>query len=90
MPPTAGTSDAGELMRDEQDILGLWEVKFRQWTWQYRFSENKTVTWRDIYNGQTGSGQWVMTDQLINIRWRGSTTKESWYRPINCLARRHS
>jgi hypothetical protein len=24
-----------------------------------------------------------MTDRLINIRWYGSTTKESWYRPIN-------
>lgn len=70
-------------MRDEQEILGLWELKFRQWTWQYRFSENKTVTWRDIYNGQTGSGQWVMTNQLINIRWHSSTTKESWYRQIN-------
>jgi papain like cysteine protease AvrRpt2 len=70
-------------MRDEQEILGLWQVKFRQWTWDYRFSENKTVTWRDIFNKQTGSGQWVMTNQLINIRWYGSKTNESWYRPIN-------
>src|SRR5438034_1091652 len=70
-------------MRDEQEILGLWQLKFRQWIWNYRFLENKTVTWRDIYNNQTGSGQWVMTDRLINIRWQGSITKESWYRPIN-------
>jgi hypothetical protein len=70
-------------MRDEQEILGLWQMNFRQWTWEYKFFENKTVTWRDIYNNQTGSGQWVMTNQLINIRWYKSSTKESWYRPVN-------
>jgi hypothetical protein len=70
-------------MRDEQEILGLWQMNFRQWTWEYKFFENKTATWRDIYNNQTGSGQWVMTNQLINIRWYKSSTEESWYRPVN-------
>jgi Papain-like cysteine protease AvrRpt2 len=70
-------------MIDELEILGLWQMKFKQWIWDYRFSESRNVTWRDIYNGKTGTGQWMLTDKLINIKWNGSTTKESWYRPIN-------
>jgi hypothetical protein len=69
-------------MRDEQEILGTWAVKFRQWTWEYKFAENGTVRWRDIYKNQSGSGRWVKTGNLINTSWAGSTTKESWYCPI--------
>jgi len=69
-------------LRDEQEILGRWTVKFRQWTWEYTFADNHTVRWRDIFNNQTGSGRWVKTGNLINTSWLGSTTTESWYCPI--------
>jgi hypothetical protein len=70
-------------MLDEQEILGRWTVQFRQWTWEYKFAENKTVRWRDTNNNQNGSGRWYKVGNLINISWTGSTTKESWYCPIN-------
>ena len=70
-------------MRDEQEILGTWIIKFRQWTWEYKFAENKTVRWRDINDNDNGSGRWYQVGNLINISWTGSATKESWYCPIN-------
>src|SRR5262249_207826 len=70
-------------MRDEEEILGTWTVKFRQWTWEYKFADNKTVRWRDPSNNESGSGRWYQVGSLINISWTDSTTKESWYCPIN-------
>jgi hypothetical protein len=69
-------------VQDEQEIFGTWHVKFRQWTWEYKFYENRSVSWRDIYNNENGIGNWTKTGKLINISWKGSTTKESWYCPI--------
>jgi hypothetical protein len=70
-------------MRDEQEIQGTWIVKFRKWTWEYKFAENKSVRWRDIHNNENGSGRWYKGGNLVNISWTGSTTKESWSCPIN-------
>lgn len=65
-----------------QDIVGTWTVKFRNWTWEYIFTDDKKVTWRDPLNQMSGKGRWSETSKLINILWE-SKTAESWHLPIN-------
>jgi hypothetical protein len=67
---------------DRVEVLGKWSVKFQKWTWEYVFSADGTVTWRDPLNNENGKGRWAKTGNLINITWYGSTTKESWWCPI--------
>lgn len=68
---------------DLQDILGAWIVKFKRWTWEYTFTGDGKVTWRDPLNNMQGSGRWVLSPRSINLSWLTSPTKESWQRPIN-------
>jgi len=63
-------------------LIGKWNIEFYQWRWTYTFREDRTCTWRDIYNGKTGSGTWSEAGSVINIKWKGSTTKETWRTPI--------
>lgn len=65
-----------------KDIIGVWKVKFRNWTWEYVFTDDKKVTWRDPLNQMTGKGRWSETAKLINILW-DSKTAESWNLPID-------
>src|SRR5215471_16762491 len=69
-------------MIDTQEILGNWLVRVKQWTWEYIFKEDGSVTWRDIYNNEGGKGRWASSGQLINLFWDGSATRESWPFPI--------
>ena len=72
---------------DEQEIVGKWNISFRgrtgSWKWEYTFSADGTVKWRDPLNNMTGSGRWLKQGKLINIAWNNSRTKESWYCPIS-------
>lgn len=69
-------------------LIGKWVVKVQPhgrpepWTWEYEFRPDGSVTWRDLKGAETGSGGWAATSKLVNIWWRGSTTHESWIRPL--------
>jgi hypothetical protein len=63
-------------------LIGTWNVAFDQYRWTYTFYEGGTVTWRDIYNGKTGGGNWSDKGSSIGITWKGSKTKETWPTPI--------
>jgi hypothetical protein len=65
------------------DVVGKWTVSFKSWVWEYTFSGDGTVTWRDPLNDQTGSGRWISTGKLINLFWIQSSTAESWRLPIS-------
>src|SRR6266545_937246 len=67
---------------DRLEVLGKWSIKFKNRTWEYVFSADGKVTWRDPLNNENGAGRWAKTGNLINIAWYGSTTKESWRCPI--------
>jgi hypothetical protein len=67
---------------DATEIVGTWTVKFMQWTWFYTFTADGRVTWRDPLNNKTGEGRWSLLPSLINLSWTGSTTKETWKRPV--------
>lgn len=67
---------------DLQDIVGTWTVKFKRWTWEYTFTGDGEVTWRDPLNNMHGSGRWTLSPKSINLSWLTSPTKESWQRPI--------
>ena len=66
---------------DAQELVGTWTVKFMQWTWEYTFTADGRVTWRDPGNNETGAGRWALAEKL-NFSWTGSSTKETWNRPI--------
>jgi len=53
------------------------------WVWEYEFSPNGRVTWRDTRSLENGNGKWSLTPKLVNIAWFDSGTKESWQRPLN-------
>jgi hypothetical protein len=67
---------------DTQEIIGTWTVKFMKWIWEYTFTPNGNVTWRDPLNNETGSGRWAVMGKFINLSWAESTTVESWTKPI--------
>lgn len=67
---------------DRQDIVGKWSVAFRKWKWEYAFSADGKVTWRDPLNDENGTGRWSKAGRFIHIAWYDSTTKESWTCPI--------
>jgi hypothetical protein len=46
---------------DRVEVLGKWSVTFQKWTWEYVFSADGTVTWRDPLNNENGKGRWVKT-----------------------------
>lgn len=75
------------MASDEQEIVGGWNLSFRgrtgSWKWEYTFSSDHTLKWRDPLNNMTGTGRWLKQGNLINISWNNSTTKESWTCPIN-------
>jgi hypothetical protein len=68
-------------MSDDRDLLiGKWKVWVKSWVWEYEFSPDGTVTWRDPSSFEKGSGRWAMSPSLVNISWTDSVTKESWQR----------
>lgn len=67
---------------DKQLLVGKWLVWVKEWVWEYEFAANGTVTWRDTRSAEKGSGHWTMSSTLVNISWTGSSTKESWRRPL--------
>lgn len=70
-------------MASDLDLLiGKWTVKVKSWTWEYEFSPNGKVTWRDMNSLEKGTGSWAASPKLVNISWAGSATKESWQRPL--------
>src|SRR5664279_3202533 len=68
---------------DAQEILGKWTVKVKDWVWEYEFSPDGKVTWRDTRGSEKGVGRWSLAAQGVNLSWTGSSTTESWRRPIN-------
>lgn len=68
-------------MSKSNAIVGNWNVVFDQYRWVYTFFENRTISWRDIYNGKTGTGTWSETNAGIAIVWKKSETKETWKSP---------
>lgn len=78
------------MANDSREILGIWIVKFRQWTWEYTCSENASgatasgpATWRDPNTGDHGSGHWYINGNKVEFTWTGSTATESWNCPIS-------
>lgn len=67
---------------DKQLLLGKWTVWVKDWAWEYEFSADGTVVWRDTRSLERGIGRWTMSPSLVNLQWRNSTTKESWRRPL--------
>ena len=67
---------------DTQEIIGKWTVRVKDWVWEYEFSPDGKVTWRDTRSNEKGAGRWSLAPKLINLSWSGSSTKESWYRPL--------
>ena len=66
------------MATDAEEIVGTWTVKFRQFTWEYTFSDTKQVKWLDANSQRSGSGTWEVDSSGIKIIWQGSTTKEHW------------
>lgn len=64
-------------------LVGKWTVKFKSWTWEYTFTADGRVTWRDPLNGETGTGRVGFAQKVIFFTWAGSTEKESWNLPIS-------
>lgn len=70
-------------MAGDLDLLtGTWTVKVKGWVWEYDFRSDGGVTWRDLGSMESGVGNWAATSKLVNIWWKGSTTRESWQRPL--------
>jgi len=67
---------------DAQELVGTWTVKFMQWTWEYTFTADDRVTWRDPLNNENGAGRWTLMGKIVHFSWTGSSTKETWNRPI--------
>jgi hypothetical protein len=59
-----------------------WTVKVDRWTWIYKFSHAKSVTWRDPWNGMNGRGTWNIIGDTLKIRWQGSETIDEWDVPF--------
>jgi len=70
------------MSNNEPGLIGKWAVQFQRFVWEYTFSEDGTVVWRDPLNNLTGSGRWTKINKLVNLFWIKSTTTESWHLPI--------
>lgn len=70
------------MAEDRIEILGRWRVSFNKWKWEYLFTADGVVRWRDPLNQENGVGRWTLTGQTVYIAWTASTTKESWTRPV--------
>jgi hypothetical protein len=70
------------MANDALALDGKWTVKVKNWTWEYVFTADGKVTWRDPLNGENGVGRWSMSPEYVNISWPGSTTRESLKRPV--------
>jgi hypothetical protein len=66
-----------------KDLVGTWNVAFKQYRWTYTFTSGGTVTWRDRWGSDTGTGTWSNQGSKIAIKWKGSQTSEDWDLPIN-------
>lgn len=70
-------------MAGDLDLLfGTWTVRVKSWVWEYDFRPDGGVTWRDLGSMESGVGNWAATPKLVNIWWKGSTSRESWQRPL--------
>lgn len=70
-------------MAGDLDLLvGTWTVRVKSWVWEYDFRRDGGVVWRDLGSIESGVGNWAATSKLVNIWWKGSTTRESWQRPL--------
>ena len=67
---------------DTKEILGKWTVWVKDWVWEYEFLPGWRVLWRDTRSNEKGEGRWSPSAKLINVSWIGSSTIESWHRPI--------
>ncbi|WP_332682157.1 hypothetical protein [Bosea sp. (in: a-proteobacteria)] len=63
-------------------LIGTWTVRVKGWVWEYDFRRDGGVTWRDQGSIESGVGNWSATSKLVNLWWKGSTTRESWQRPL--------
>ncbi len=63
-------------------LIGTWTVRVKGWVWEYDFRSDGGVTWRDLGSMESGVGNWAATSKLVNMWWKGSTTRESWQRPL--------
>ena len=69
---------------DRKVLIGKWTVRVKDWLWEYEFSENGAVTWRDTRSLEKGSGRWSMGPMSLYISWSNSPqTKESWQLPLS-------
>jgi hypothetical protein len=50
---------------DAQELVGTWTVKFMQWTWEYTFTADGGVTWRDPLNNESGAGRWTLRGTIV-------------------------
>lgn len=66
-----------------KDLVGSWNVAFKQYRWAYTFTASVGLTWRDIWNGRAGTGSWMNNGAKIVITSRNSETKETWNIPID-------
>lgn len=71
-----------EMASDLDLLIGKWTVRIKSWIWEYEFFPDGGVTWRDLNSAEKGSGSWTAAPQLMNVSWKGSTTRESWLRPL--------
>jgi hypothetical protein len=80
-----GFSDAVSLTSAERALVGKWTVNVDRWTWVYAFDDQFGVTWTDPSNGMSGRGSWLWRggDGQVELTWTGSTTKETWFLPLN-------
>src|SRR5262245_25185565 len=75
-------------MSDLDLLLGKWIVQVKRpgspepWTWEYEFLAGGRVNWRDLKSAEKGAGNWAASSKLVNMWWKGSSTRESWTRPI--------
>ncbi len=67
---------------DARELVGTWTVKFMTWTWFYTFTADGGVTWRDPLNNENGKGRWSLAGSNVVLSWTGSSTRESWKRPV--------
>lgn len=66
-----------------KDLVGTWNVAFKQYRWTYTFKAGGTVIWRDRWGSDTGTGTWSSHGSKVVIKWKGSQTSEDWDVPIN-------
>jgi hypothetical protein len=74
------------MTADAQSLVGKWLVRFKKWNWEYHFTVDGSVSWRDPLNGLTGKGRWAQQGNWIHLTWFGSKTRESWKCPVSADA----